>query len=87
MQCILTKTAYGLYEFLDNIQIFFLFYLELFYAGESIPYRTIVSLTCPYCSLSGFIPRTLLTHCLEKHPIISSENETCQIVVWKIFSF
>lgn len=50
-------------------------YLELFYSGESIPYRTIVSLTCPYCCVSGFIPHTLLTHCLENH----SDNKTSQI--------
>jgi hypothetical protein len=50
-------------------------YLELFYSGESIPYRTIVSLTCPYCCVSGFIPHTLLTHCLENH----SDNKTSQM--------
>ncbi len=50
-------------------------YLELFYSGESIPYRTIVSLTCPYCSVSGLTSPTLLTHCLENH----SDNQTSQV--------
>jgi len=62
-------------------KISFFLYLELFYAGESISHRTIVSLTCPYCGVSGFIPHTLLRHCLEKHSIISSDNNTSQVVV------
>ncbi|CAF0828042.1 unnamed protein product [Rotaria sordida] len=57
---------------------------ELFYAGELISYRTIVSLTCPYCGLSGFISHTLLIHCLEKHSIMLSENKTSQVVMCPI---
>ncbi|CAF1207640.1 unnamed protein product [Adineta steineri] len=55
---------------------------ELFYAGESISYRTIVSLTCPYCGQSGFLLHTLLRHCLEKHSLISSD--TNQVVMCPI---
>jgi hypothetical protein len=73
MQCILTKTAYGFFSS-NNLDLFWE-YLELFYSGESIPHRTIVSLTCPYCCQSGFIPNTLLIHCLEKH----SDNKTSQV--------
>ncbi|CAF2964352.1 unnamed protein product [Rotaria sp. Silwood2] len=57
---------------------------ELFYAGELISYRTIVSLTCPYCGLSGFISHTLLIHCLEKHSIMLSETKTSQVVMCPI---
>ena len=84
MQCILTKTAYGgfLFSFFRN-KILFLFFLsiELFYSGESIPYQTIVSLTCPYCSLSGFIPQTFLKHCLEKHSNNNKISRICPICV------
>ncbi|CAF3573986.1 unnamed protein product, partial [Rotaria socialis] len=55
---------------------------ELFYAGESIPRRTVVSLTCPHCGLSGFIPRTLLLHCAEKH--LSTETKSTQTVMCPI---
>ncbi|CAF4229776.1 unnamed protein product [Rotaria magnacalcarata] len=55
---------------------------ELFYAGESIPRRTVVSLTCPHCGLSGFISRTLLLHCAEKHP--STEAKSTQTVMCPI---
>lgn len=86
MQCILTKTAYGL--FVMNLIFMFHYmiscYLELFYAGELISYRTIVSLTCPYCGQSGFISHTLLLHCLEKHSLMLSENKTNQAVVCKL---
>ncbi|CAF0723011.1 unnamed protein product [Adineta steineri] len=57
---------------------------ELFYAGESISRRTVVSLTCPHCGLSGFIPRTLLTHCIEKHSSTSIQNKNSQVVMCPI---
>jgi hypothetical protein len=60
------------------------FVLEIFYGGESIARRTIVSLTCSHCAVSGFIPRTLLTHCVEKH---STQTKTAQAVVCKTFLF
>ena len=54
---------------------------EVFYGGETISHRTLVSLTCPYCGISGFLSHTLLKHCLEKHSIISSGKPTNRIVV------
>ncbi|CAF0780337.1 unnamed protein product [Rotaria sordida] len=57
---------------------------ELFYAGESIPRRTVVSLTCPHCGISGFIPRTLLIHCVEKHPSVSPQTKNSQAVMCPI---
>ncbi|CAF3514399.1 unnamed protein product [Rotaria socialis] len=57
---------------------------ELFYAGELISYRSVVSLTCPYCGLSGFTANTLLLHCLEKHSIMLSETKTNQAVMCPI---
>ncbi len=59
--------------------------LEIFYAGETVPRRTAVSLTCPHCGLGGFIPRTLLTHCLEKHPSTPAQDKHSQAVVCKTF--
>ncbi|CAF1439061.1 unnamed protein product [Adineta ricciae] len=57
---------------------------ELFYSGESTSRRTAVSLTCPHCGLSGFIPRTLLTHCVEKHSSTSVQNKNSQVVMCPI---
>ncbi|CAF1317538.1 unnamed protein product [Adineta ricciae] len=54
---------------------------EVFYGGETISHRTLVSLTCPYCGISGFLSNTLLKHCLEKHSIISSDKPSNQVVM------
>lgn len=54
--------------------------LEVFYRGELNSRRTTVSLTCPYCAQSGFIPRTLLAHCADKH---SQPSKAPQVVVCK----
>ncbi len=62
-----------------------LLFLEIFYGGETIARRTVVSLTCSHCGLAGFIPRTLLTHCLEKHPSTSVQDKNTQAVVCKTF--
>jgi hypothetical protein len=73
---------------INRLNIIFQFYfLEIFYAGESIPRRTVVSLTCPHCGIAGFIPRTLLTHCVEKHSSISLQDKNSQVVVCKTFIF
>ena len=56
--------------------------LEIFYRGDSMARQFAVSLTCPYCAQSGFIPQTLLSHCVEKHSATMKAN---QIVVCKIF--
>lgn len=88
MQCLLTDTASGSLiirkiHFRNIITYFINIILELFYAGEPIPRRTVVSFTCPHCGLAGFIPRTLLIHCVEKHPSPSSQTKTAQAVVCK----
>lgn len=71
----------------SSLNILFLFVLEIFYAGETIPRRTAVSLTCSHCGLAGFIPRTLLTHCVEKHSSASTSNKNNQVVVCKTLFF
>ncbi|CAF0926192.1 unnamed protein product [Didymodactylos carnosus] len=40
---------------------------EVFYGGESIPCRSIVSLCCPYCGQAGFLTQDLLTHLIQQH--------------------
>ena len=86
MQCILTKSAHGialtLLIYIRRSKIHIL-HLDLFYAGETIPHRSIVSLSCPYCAELGFLPRTLLKHCSEQHSTISMDNLTKQLVVCK----
>ncbi|CAF0992792.1 unnamed protein product [Rotaria sp. Silwood1] len=57
---------------------------ELFYAGETIPRRSVVSLTCPHCGLAGFISRTLLMHCVEKHPSTSPQTKNTPAVMCPI---
>jgi len=61
--------------------------LDIFYAGEAIPRRQVVSLTCPHCGVAGFIPRTLLTHCMENHSTANSQDKTSQVVVCKTFNY
>ena len=67
----------------SNFDDFFL--VEIFYAGETISRRTVVSLTCSHCGQAGFIPRTLLTHCIEKHPSTAVPDKNNQAVVCKTF--
>ncbi|CAF2545143.1 unnamed protein product [Rotaria sp. Silwood2] len=57
---------------------------ELFYAGETISSRSVVSLTCPHCGTAGFISRTLLIHCVEKHPSGSPQTKNTQTVMCPI---
>lgn len=80
VQCILTKTAYGSPR-PSRVRRHVLLCLDLFYGGETIVHRSIVSLTCPYCADVGFLPRTLFTHCLDKHPILPSTQSTHSLVV------
>lgn len=70
----------------SNVFFGFSLNLDLFYTGENLAHRSIVSLTCPHCNRSGYLPRTLLVHCIEDHSQLTNHqdpNSTKQLVVCK----